>query len=122
MSSHWMLAGGDSTAHVSSRRSARAFSTITGAEGSSEGGDGDDSTFDVVQDGTERYLVAARELKAGEVIFDGTGGELSTDMSRHSIQVGEGQHLTVADEMDLMNHSCAPNCFITVIGASKGKV
>ena len=73
-------------------------------------------------EGTERFLVANRELNTGEVLFDGGGGEFTTYRTRHSIQVGHGKHVTVDNESDLMDHSCMPNCMMEVVDGENGHV
>lgn len=78
----------------------------------------DGEAFSVVQDGTERFLVAQRKLVAGDVLFDCTTGTLSTVRSRHSIQVTEKLHLTVSDDLKLMNHGCTPNCQFELVEGS----
>ena len=84
--------------------------------------DGEDVS--VVEDGTESFLVAQRKLVVGHVLFGCTSGTLSAVGSRHSIQVTAGLHLTVSDDLQLMNHSCTPNCQLELVEASSttGKV
>lgn len=84
--------------------------------------DGEDVS--VVEDGTESFLVAQRKLVAGEVLFGCTPGTLSAERSRHSIQVAAGLHLTVSDDLQLINHGCTPNCQMELVEGSSttGKV
>lgn len=83
-----------------------------------DGGGSRSSLFSVVEEGTERYLVAARDLRPGEVLFDRAGGKVSDEITRHSIQVGPQQHVLVDGELVLMNHSCEPSCQLEVLRPS----
>lgn len=96
----------------------RAFTTAVEPIGTRSA----DKCFDVVTEGTERFLVAARELNAGEVLFDRVGGKVMTRRTRHSIQIGEGKHITVENEADLINHSCSPNCTVEIVEGLDGHV
>ena len=75
-----------------------------------------------VKEGTETYLVAKRDLVAGEVLFDCSPGTLSSERSRYSIQVAADQHLTVCDNLDYINHGCTPNCQLELVKSPSGKV
>ena len=103
-------------------------SAIAGSESVSTSSGGATATtgvaHSVVRDGTESYIVAARKLLMGEVVFDRVGGSLSAVRKRHSVQVGENQHLDMDNDMSLTNHSCSPNCQITIFdgGGSPGQV
>eukprot|EP00904_Undaria_pinnatifida_P003002 jgi/Undpi1/12702/HiC_scaffold_6.g02370.m1 len=74
-----------------------------------------------VKEGTETYLVAKRDLVAGEVLFDCSPGTLSSERSRYSIQVAADQHLTVCDNLDYINHGCTPNCQLELVKSPSGK-
>lgn len=83
----------------------------------SSGADSDEISrdFAAVKDGTETYLVAARELEAGRVIFDRVGGSLSDKRTRHSVQVGQELHMEAEGDLIFLNHSCDPNCQLEVV-------
>ena len=78
----------------------------------------------VVQQGTESFAVAQRNLAVGDVLFNCTPGTLSSVRSRHSIQVAADLHLTVSDDLQLINHGCTPNCQLELVDSSStaGKV
>ena len=94
------------------RRPVSTHATSRSADGSSEGGGRD---FAAIRDGAEKYLVAARRLEAGHVVFDRVGGVLSDRPTRHSVQVREGLHLTADSDLVFLNHSCDPNCQLEVV-------
>lgn len=56
-----------------------------------------------------RGVCAVRRIEPGEVVLQGWG-EVTTHRSRHSIQFDDGQHVLIRSEIELINHSCAPNC------------
>lgn len=81
-----------------------------------------DNIVSIVEEGNERYLVAARDLRPDEVVFGEVRGKVSGEVTRHSIQVGPAQHLVADGDVILMNHSCAPSCQLEVLKPSAGKV
>eukprot|EP00752_Nemacystus_decipiens_P008600 g7679.t1 len=93
------------------RRSASTDAVSSGADIGGESG----RDFAAVKDGTETYLVAARRLEAGRVVFDRVGGSLSDRPTRHSVQVREGLHLEADVDLIFLNHSCDPNCQLEVV-------
>lgn len=103
---------------VTSMRGSSKRSFVS-AEGPSMSGG---TAYSIVSKGNERYIVAARKLVAGEVVFDRVGGRLLDYSTRHSVQVGERQHLDVDSDMALTNHSCAPNCRIEIVDGSPAQV
>ena len=114
-----LTGGGNRAWYISPRScSGRAFSVVAEPIEISTM----EKCFDIVTEGEERFLVANRELNAGEVLFDGVRGEFTTYRTRHSIQVGDGKHVTVDSESDLMNHSCTPNCMMEVGDGEEGHV
>lgn len=74
-----------------------------------------------MSEGTERFLIASRELKAGEIMFDNIGEKVTTYKTRHTVQIGQRKQIKVDNEADLINHSCAPNCQIEIIDVSESK-
>lgn len=94
------------------RRSASTHTKSSGPDGDGDEGGRD---FAVAKDGAETYLVAARRLEAGRVVFDRVGGSLSDRPTRHSVQVREGLHLEAEVDLVFLNHSCDPNCRLEVV-------
>lgn len=80
------------------------------------------AAYSIVGKGSEKYIVAARKLMAGEVVFDRVGGRVLDYSTRHSIQVGERQHLDLDNDMALTNHSCMPNCRLEIFDGSSDHV
>lgn len=76
---------------------------------------GNGPDFAYVLDGTSKYLIAARNLEAGRVIFNRVGGPLSDMRTRHSIQVREGVHMDSQGDLKYIDHSCDPNCQLEVV-------
>lgn len=107
-----------STRQLSTRSSSRRSSTAPSAVTSIAV----DDAVAIIEAGTEKYAVAMRDLEAGDVVFDRTGGTLSTVASRHTIQVGDELHLTVDNDLDLMNHSCSPSCQLDIFESSPAQV
>ncbi|CAN0394543.1 unnamed protein product [Pylaiella littoralis] len=83
------------------------------------GGGGGGRDFAIIEEGTERYLVAARGLEAGRVLFDHVGGSLSGERTRHSIQIQGGLHMEADSDLIFMNHSCEPNCQLEVVSVDE---
>ncbi len=52
---------------------------------------------------------ATRPIAAGEAILEGWGERVPV-RSRHSIQIGPDRHIVIRNEIELINHSCDPNC------------
>lgn len=68
----------------------------------------DDGTVEVQSHPFGRGVYARRALHAGEVVLTGWGPRVPR--SRHSFQVGPDEHVRIANEIELINHSCEPNC------------
>mmetsp|Transcript_38648 Transcript_38648/g.100382 ORF Transcript_38648/g.100382 Transcript_38648/m.100382 type:complete len:164 (+) Transcript_38648:215-706(+) len=60
-------------------------------------------------DGGSRWIVAARDLRVGEVVA-AEGGRTQGEVGRYTIQVATDRHLRVEGPIMYTNHSCAPNC------------
>ena len=56
---------------------------------------------------------AARDIRRGEKILSGWG-ELTAERTRHSLQVATDTHVIIDSEIQLINHSCEPNCGVLV--------
>ena len=52
---------------------------------------------------------ACRRLDRGQLILT-AWGPLISHRTRHSIQVSHDEHVVVGTTMELLNHSCDPNC------------
>lgn len=103
---------------ISSTRGSGKITFVSAGGPSTSGG----ATHSVDGKGSERYIVAARKLVAGEVVFDRVGGRVLEYSTRHSFQVGERQHLDVDSDVALTNHSCVPNCLIEIHNGSSDHV
>lgn len=57
-----------------------------------------------------RGVYARRRIEAGETVLTGRGEYV--ERSIHSFQVGPDTHVRIANEIELINHSCEPNCGI----------
>ncbi len=67
---------------------------------------------EVLSDGCgRRRLFATGSIAAGEIILH-LDGVLRATPSRHSIQVGEGEHLDEFGAAEATNHSCEPTAFV----------
>jgi uncharacterized protein len=55
-----------------------------------------------------RGVYARAAIDAGEVVLTGWGPRVPR--SRHSFQIGPDEHVRIANEIELINHSCEPNC------------
>lgn len=71
--------------------------------------------YTVEKDGSEKYLIAGRELYEGDVLFDRIGGVVLKKPTRHTIQVGSEKHLDVSSDLRLAHHSCDPNCRLQIL-------
>ncbi|CAM9407451.1 unnamed protein product [Ectocarpus fasciculatus] len=89
----------------------------TGSPVSSSGNSNSD--FTVVEDGTEKFLVAARVLEANKVLFARVEGLVTGVKTRHSVQVSKERHLEAGGNLVLMNHSCEPNCQLEVVDTAE---
>lgn len=58
-------------------------------------------------------VYAAREIEPGDCIIS-TWGRPIEYRTRHSIQVDHDRHIIVGPPMQLMNHSCDPNCGVLI--------
>jgi hypothetical protein len=56
---------------------------------------------------------AARDIAPGEVILTGWG-PCSPVRTRHTIQVDHDLHVTIRSPIELINHSCEPNCGVLI--------
>ncbi|CAN0375012.1 unnamed protein product [Ectocarpus sp. 12 AP-2014] len=77
------------------------------------------SDFTVAEDGTEKFLVAARVLEANQVLFARVEGLVTGVKTRHSVQVSKERHLEAGGNLVLMNHSCEPNCQLEVVDTAE---
>ena len=55
-----------------------------------------------------RAVYARACIEKGEVVLTGWGPPV--ERSLHSFQVGLDSHVRIANEIELINHSCDPNC------------
>jgi hypothetical protein len=58
-------------------------------------------------------VYATRRLEAGELILRGWGPRVPR-RTRHSFQVDHDLHIVISSPIELINHSCAPNCGVLV--------
>jgi uncharacterized protein len=58
-------------------------------------------------------VYATGVLEPGHVILRGWGHRVP-HRTRHSFQVGMDTHIVVNSPMELLNHSCAPNCGVLI--------
>lgn len=56
---------------------------------------------------------AARTIEKGELILSGWGPQSPT-RTRHSLQVDHDKHIIINTEIELINHSCEPNCGVMI--------
>ena len=56
---------------------------------------------------------AARAIQPGELILQGWGPTIP-QRTRHSFQVDHDRHIVIAGPIELINHSCDPNCGVLV--------
>ncbi|CAB1105383.1 unnamed protein product [Ectocarpus sp. CCAP 1310/34] len=77
------------------------------------------SDYTVVQDGTEKFVVAARVLEANQVLFSRVEGLVTGVKTRHSVQLSKERHLETGSDLALMNHSCEPNCQLEVVDTAE---
>jgi len=61
--------------------------------------------------------VALRDIKEGEVVFR-ESGEVISDASMHSIQIGRDRHLNIRGETRFLSHSNEPNCKVSIFEGS----
>lgn len=59
-----------------------------------------------------RGVYARRRIEAGEEVLAGWGEYV--ERSIHSFQVGPDTHVRIRNEIELINHSCGPNCGVLV--------
>jgi SAM-dependent methyltransferase len=57
-----------------------------------------------------RGVFARRRIDAGDEVLSGWGEKV--ERSIHSFQVGPDTHVRIRNEIELINHSCEPNCGI----------
>jgi cyanophycin synthetase len=60
-----------------------------------------------------KCIVAARDIEPGECILQGWGRSIEY-RTRHSIQVDHDRHIIVGPPIQLINHSCEPNCGVLI--------
>ncbi|CAM9986963.1 unnamed protein product [Ectocarpus sp. 12 AP-2014] len=90
-----------------------------GSPVSSSSSSSSSSDFTVAEDGTEKFLVAARVLEANQVLFARVEGLVTGVKTRHSVQVSKERHLEAGGNLVLMNHSCEPNCQLEVVDTAE---
>ncbi|HWE39557.1 MAG TPA: SET domain-containing protein-lysine N-methyltransferase [Isosphaeraceae bacterium] len=56
---------------------------------------------------------ATRDIEPGELVIRGLGHRVP-NRTRHSLQVDFDKHLVVPGPLELINHSCDPNCGVIV--------
>src|SRR5438034_11674389 len=66
-------------------------------------------TIEVREGHLGQGVYAIRPLREGQLILRGWG-EPIPHRTRHTIQVDADQHLLPHAPLQLLNHSCAPNC------------
>ncbi|CAN0161670.1 unnamed protein product [Ectocarpus sp. 4 AP-2014] len=127
------IAGASMALKAAARPSSPAWNTYPGARFSSlarlnesvaagspvSSSSSSSSDFTVVQDGTEKFLVAARVLEANRVLFARVEGLVTGVKTRHSVQVSKERHLEAGGNLVLMNHSCEPNCQLEVVDTAE---
>ena len=69
--------------------------------------------FEVRDGRLGRGIHATRSLEPGQTVMT-AWGTVGPIRSRHSIQIDRDMHLTVDNEMTLVNHSCEPNCGLLI--------
>lgn len=68
-----------------------------------------------------RGVYARTRIRRGELVLIGWGPYV--ERSVHSFQVGRDLHVRIANEIELINHSCDPNCGILLpLGATRLQV
>jgi len=60
-----------------------------------------------------KSVYAAQPIKKGTVILSGWGPIIS-ERTQHSIQVGSDEHVLIDGPLQLINHSCEPNCGVAI--------
>ena len=58
-------------------------------------------------------VYATRTIEPGCCILQGSGRRVSR-RSRHSLQVDHDRHIVITGPIELINHSCDPNCGVLV--------
>lgn len=56
---------------------------------------------------------AARRIDKGEVILQGWG-DTGPERSRHTFQIDHNTHIKIDSPIELVNHSCDPNCGLLI--------
>jgi uncharacterized protein len=69
--------------------------------------------FEIREGHLGRAVYATKPIATGEVIFQGRG-ERIPQRTRHSFQIDVDTHVVVRTPIELMNHSCEPNCGVLV--------
>lgn len=79
-------------------------------------------SYIVHEAGTERFLVAERQLAHGYVVLDSVRGSILDHATRHTIQISDCQHLYCPSDIRFLNHSCEPNCKLEIEMNASGQV
>lgn len=68
-----------------------------------------------------RGVYARAAIDAGEVVLSGWGPRV--ERSVHSFQVDVDEHIRIGNEIELINHSCDPNCGVLLpLGAQSLRI
>jgi hypothetical protein len=60
-----------------------------------------------------RSVYARRRIEPGAIVLRGWGPRVS-GRTRHSFQIDFDTHIVIRNEIELINHSCEPNCGVLV--------
>ena len=60
-----------------------------------------------------KSVYAAQPIQKGTVILSGWGPIIS-ERTQHSIQVSSDEHVLIDGPLQLINHSCEPNCGVAI--------
>jgi hypothetical protein len=60
-----------------------------------------------------KAIHATQAIEAGRCVLKGWGGRIA-HRSRHSIQVDHDRHVVIPGPIELINHSCEPNCGVLI--------
>lgn len=60
-----------------------------------------------------KSVYAAQPIQKGTIILEGWG-PLISERTQHSIQVGPDEHVLIDGPLQLINHSCEPNCGVAI--------
>jgi hypothetical protein len=65
-----------------------------------------------------KSVYAARRLEPGAILLSGWGPRVPV-RTRHSLQVDHDTHIVTGPPIELINHSCEPNCGVLVRRAAE---